>query len=71
MRYQARRAADSVVLNIAEGTSRAGTEPSYHWRVSSGSAAEATAALDLIQIPQGPEIQQKLRRVAAMLRKLR
>ena len=67
---QAKRAANSVVLNIAEGTAREGKSRRYHYGVASGSAAEATAVLDIVDLECGPEVQQKLRRVAAMLRRL-
>jgi four helix bundle protein len=42
---QIRRAASSVVLNIAEGRERAGADRAHHWRVAAGSAAEVRAAL--------------------------
>ncbi len=61
------RAADSLCLNIAEGTGRAGKSRRYHFRVAKGSAAEACAVLDLMDLPDGAEHQQLLRRVGAML----
>jgi len=65
------RAADSMVLNIAEGC---GLEPGaarrHHFRIAMGSASEAGAALDLAQLPQGAQRQAELRRVAAMLSRL-
>ncbi|MSP55613.1 MAG: four helix bundle protein [Myxococcales bacterium] len=45
LRDQLQRAADSVVLNIAEGRA--------HFRIAAGSAAERCAALDLIR-PRSP-----------------
>ena len=44
---QLRRAASSVVLNIAEGRRRTGKDQCYHWRVAAGSAEEARACLQL------------------------
>ena len=71
LRDQLLRAADSVVLNIAEG---AGREPGdarrNHFRIASGSAAEVAAVLDLIALPGGAERQHELRRVVAMLYRL-
>ena len=62
------RAADSVVLNIAEA---AGLPPGdarrHHFRIALGSAAEVAAAIDLIGA-EGPA--EDIRRVGAMLSKL-
>ena len=62
------RAADSVVLNIAEA---AGLPPGdgrrHHFRIALGSAAEVAAAIDLIGAV-GPA--DDIRRVGAMLAKL-
>jgi len=44
---QLRRAASSVLLDIAEGARRAGKDRAYHYRVAAGSAAEVGAALDV------------------------
>jgi four helix bundle protein len=44
---QLRRAANSVVLNIAEGRRRGGKDQRYHWLVAAGSAEETRAALQL------------------------
>ena len=70
LRDQAVRAAGSVVLNIAEGRGRTGAAKQNHYRIALASAAETCAALDIIDLPGGPEQQQKLRRVGAMLAKL-
>lgn len=71
LRDQLVRAADSVVLNIAEG---AGREPGdarrNHFRIAAGSAAEVAAVLDLVDFPDGAARQVELRRVAAMLSRL-
>ncbi len=68
LRDQAVRAADSVVLNIAEGRMRGGVRAGRnHYRIALGSAGEAAAVLDLIDLPAGAEHQQLLRRIGAML----
>jgi len=71
LRDQLVRAADSAVLNIAEGS---GKEPGVSRRnfysIALGSAAEACAVLDLVRLPEGPARQQQLRRVGAMLTRL-
>ncbi len=70
LRDQLQRAADSVVLNIAEGRARGGDAGRNHFRIAAGSAAESCAALDLIGSPEAVAEQPKLRRVGAMLRGL-
>jgi len=47
---QLRRAATSVVLNIAEGSGRWGKDRTQHYRIAAGSAAEAKAALELARV---------------------
>ena len=64
---QATRAADSVVLNIAEGASRSGDAAKHQFRIALGSAAEACAVLDLVRLPHCEERQHELRRIGAML----
>lgn len=71
LKDQARRAADSVVLNIAEGAYREGKERAKHYRIARGSAAEACAVLDLVDLDGGQDRQQQLRRVVAMTCRLR
>ena len=71
LRDQGTRAADSIVLNIAEGLSRGGKPGRNHFRIAQGSAGEVLAVLDLIDLPGGAEQQQLLRRVGAMLQKLK
>jgi four helix bundle protein len=44
---QMRRAAASVVLNIAEGAQRIGKDRLHHYRIAAGSAAEVRSALGL------------------------
>lgn len=71
LRDQAVRAASSVALNIAEGASSQGGNRGKHFRIAQGSAAETCAVLDLVALPGGVERQAELRRVVAMLCKLR
>ena len=70
LRDQLQRAADSVVLNLAEGRARTGDAGRNHYRIAAGSAAEACAALDLVGSPEAAAEQPKLRRIGAMLRGL-
>lgn len=70
LRDQLQRAADSVVLNLAEGRARGGDAGRNHYRIAAGSAAEACACLDLVGTVEAAEQQPKLRRVGAMLRGL-
>ncbi len=70
LRDECIRAADSVVLNTAEGRMRGGKSGRNHYRIALGSAGEATAVLDLVDLPEGAEHQQCLRRIGAMLARL-
>ena len=70
LRDQGKRAADSVALNIAEGTRMVGKNRRKHFAYAEASAAEACAVLDLIDIDGAAETQRRLRRVAAMARRL-
>ncbi|MBI4912293.1 MAG: four helix bundle protein [Acidobacteria bacterium] len=47
---QVRRAAASVVLNIAEGAERRGKDRLQHYRIAAGSAAEVGAGLRLARV---------------------
>ena len=71
IRDQLGRAADSMVLNIAEG---AGHDPGesrrHHFGIAAGSAAELCAILDLVVLPGAEEQQVELRRVGAMLARM-
>ena len=71
LRDQMVRAADSVVLNIAEGS---GHDPGgvrrNHYRIAMGSAAEVVAVLELADLTDGAARQAELRRVGAMLAKM-
>ena len=46
---QARRAAASVPLNLAEGAGRGGKDRVYHFRVAYGSVQEAHSAVRLLE----------------------
>ena len=51
---QLSRAAQSMTLNLAEGSSaRSRDVKRRHWEVVLGSASECAAALDLVEIEQG------------------
>ena len=71
---QMRRAAASVVLNIAEGAQRSGKDRLQHYRIAAGSAAEVRAALAVAQawgaIGAAPVAEAELDRVLAMLWRL-
>ena len=71
LRDQAKRAADSVVLNLAEGCHAQGGNRNKHYRIARGSAAEVCAVLDLVELPDGAARQSQLRRVVAMLCRLK
>ncbi|MCC6621772.1 MAG: four helix bundle protein [Deltaproteobacteria bacterium] len=62
------RAADSVVLNIAEGAAQSGDARRNHFRIALGSAAEVAAVMDLLGTAGTPVTD--IRRVGAMLAKL-
>ncbi|MBW2257189.1 MAG: four helix bundle protein [Deltaproteobacteria bacterium] len=71
LRDQLVRAADSVVLNIAEGCGQdPGAARRNHFRIAKGSAAETCAVLDLLDLPGAAERQHELRRVGAMLSRM-
>ncbi len=71
---QLRRAASSVVLNIAEGNRRTGKDRLHFFRIAAGSAAEVRAALDVARawgmIGAAPTAEAELDRVQAMLWRL-
>ena len=71
LKDQAIRAADSVVLNLAEGLSRGGKPGANHLRIAKGSAGEAYAALDVADFPGCAQRRAELQRIGAMLHKLR
>jgi four helix bundle protein len=49
---QVRKAQASVVLNLAEGACRTGRDRNHHYRVASGSAAEARGGVRLALVWQ-------------------
>ena len=57
--------------NISEGVYRIGKEREMHFRIARGSAAETCAVLDIVDLDEGPTRQAQLRRIVAMLCKLR
>ena len=68
LRDQLVRAADSAVLNIAEGAGHPpGGARRNHNRIALGSAAEAAAVLDLVAVREAEARRDDLRRVGAML----
>ena len=67
---QGRRAAQSAVLNLAEGCYRVGKDRIYHLRVAQGSAAETVAVLDLLPVSKAEEHQRRLRDAVAMMQGL-
>ena len=70
LKDQGTRAADSVVLNTAEGYTRPGRAGNNQLRIAQASAGEALAVLDLVDLPGGSAQQQKLRRIGAMLQRM-
>ena len=70
------RAADSVVLNIAEGQGRGHATQgarNRHYTIAMGSAAECAAALDLFEVYGVGHVddgRNLVRRVGAMLQRL-
>jgi len=71
LRDQAVRAAQSVVLNLAEGCGSQGGNRKRHFRLAQGSACEVIAALYLVDLPTAEAHQKTLRRVHQQLRSLR
>lgn len=72
LRDQLVRAADSIVLNIAEGAGKGpGDSRRNHYRVALGSAAEVAAIVDIADFDDAEERRTQIRRVGAMLAVLR
>ena len=71
LKDQARRAADSVVLNLAEGASHEKGHRPKHFAIAKASAAEVAASLELAQLAGWEEQVAKLRRVKRMAERLR
>lgn len=73
LRDQLVRAADSVVLAIAEGSGLSGDARRHHYRIALGSVCEVAAdhhMLDLLAPRDHGEVRERLVRVAAMLSKM-
>jgi four helix bundle protein len=71
LKDQARRASRGAGLNLAEGVYREGEARLYHFRGAASSASEWCSALDFVVLPGVDKQQAKLRRVVAMIGKLR
>jgi four helix bundle protein len=71
LRDQGIRAAESCVLNIAEGRMRGGKAGKNHMAIALGSAGEVLAVLDLVELPGREQQQELLRRVGLILTRLR
>ncbi len=71
LKDQGIRSADSLVLNIAEGCARGGKPGQNHFRIAKGSAGEALAVLDIANQPGADQQRANLRRVGAMLERMR
>ncbi len=71
LKSQGKRAAASVVLNIAEGSRMQGRNRRKHFAYAEASAAEACAVLDVVDLDGGDGVQAELREVAAMVAALR
>ena len=67
LRDQIVRAADSVVLSIAEGSGLSGESRRHHYRIALGSACEVAAIVDLLAPSDRSEIHGRIVRIAAML----
>ncbi|MEI6617289.1 MAG: four helix bundle protein, partial [Cyanobium sp. ELA507] len=71
---QVRRAASSVVLNLAEGNRRTGQDRVQFFKIAAGSAAEVRAALAVARawgyIEGAAEAERELDRVLAMVWRL-
>jgi len=70
LRDQLVRAADSVVLAIAEGSGLSGDARRHHYRIALGSVCEVAAIVDLLAPRDHDEVRERLVRVAAMLSKM-
>jgi four helix bundle protein len=70
LREQLVRAADGVVLGIAEGSGLSGDARRHHYRIALGSACEVAAIVDLLAPRDHAEVRGRIVRVAAMLSKM-
>lgn len=67
LREQLVRAADGVVLGIAEGSGLAGDARRHHYRIALGSVCEVAAIVDLLAPGDHADIHERIVRIAAML----
>ena len=70
LRNQLVRAADSIVLNIAEGTGHDGDARRNHYRIALGSACEVGAIVDLLGPADRAAVRERIVRVASMLTRM-
>ena len=61
------RAADGIVLAIAEGSGLSGDARRHHYRIALGSACEVAAIVDLLAPREHTELRERIVRIAAML----
>jgi four helix bundle protein len=70
LREQLVRAADGVVLAIAEGSGLSGDARRHHYRIALGSACEVAAIVDLLAPRDHAEVRERIVRIASMLSKM-
>jgi len=68
---QAMRAADSIVLNLAEGDASTGRNRAKHFAIARGSAGEVFAVTAIVDLEGADDARDKLRRLNQMLFRLR
>jgi four helix bundle protein len=69
LRDQLVRAADSIVLAVAEGSGLSGDARRHHYRIALGSVCEVAAVVDLLAPRDHGEVRERIVRVAATLLK--
>ena len=68
LRDQLVRAADSIVLNLAEGSGHGpGDARRHHYRIALGSTAEVAAIVDITDFSDANDRRAQLRRLGALL----
>ena len=67
LREQLVRAADGVVLAIAEGSGLSGDARRHHYRIALGSVCEVAAIADLLAPADHADVRGRIVRIAAML----
>ena len=67
LREQLVRAADGVVLAIAEGSGLSGDARRHHYRIALGSVCEVAAIVDLLAPRDHTDLRERTVRIAAML----